>query len=197
MPRRDFSAQEEVSTIDSMSQGRTYTYADLEAFPDDGLRREIIDGELFVTPAPYLRHQRILRELAWMFMTYLKAHGGGEMLFAPADVVFSDTNVVEPDLLFVPDDRRGILTDKNIQGSPALVVEVASDTRMDRVRKRGLYERFGVPEYWVADPEADRIEVYRLTQDGYAKPVIFEPPETLLYDRLPGLSIDLAALFAR
>lgn len=174
-----------------------YTYADLATFPDDGLRREIIDGELIVTAAPYVRHQRVLRELVGIFWTHLKAQGGGEMLFAPADVVFSEINIVEPDLLFVPDDRQEILTEKNLQGAPALVVEVVSDTRMDRVRKRDLYERFGVPEYWIVDPEADRVEIYRLAGDGYAKPEILEPGETLTYERLPGLAIDLTQLFAR
>jgi Uma2 family endonuclease len=180
-----------------MPQGRMYTYADLEAFPEDGLRREIIDGELFVTAAPYLRHQRILRDLAGIFWSHVKAHGGGEMLFAPTDVVFSDQDVVEPDILFIPDDRGSIVTPKNIQGSPALVVEVVSDTRMDRVRKRDLYERFGVPEYWIVDPEADRVEVYRLAASEYGKPQILEPGETLTYGRLPGFEIDLNELFAR
>jgi Uma2 family endonuclease len=180
-----------------MPEGRTFTYADLLDFPEDNLRREIIDGELFVTPSPVVRHQRILRDLAFTFWTNLKENGGGEMLFAPMDVVLSDTNVVEPDLMFIPDDRFGILTDKHIHGVPALMVEVVSDTRMDRVRKRDLYERFDVPEYWVVDPEADRVEVYRLTEDGYGKPKILEPGETLRYEGLPGFAIDLAQLFAR
>ena len=186
-----------MSTIDSMPEGRTYTYADLATFPEDHLRREIIDGELIVTAAPYLRHQRILGRIAFEFWTHLKQHGGGEAFVAPADVVLSDMNVVEPDLLFVPDERHGILTDKNIRGVPALVVEVVSDTRMDRVRKRDLYARFGVAEYWIVDPDADRVEVYRLTADAYGKPEILEPAETLAYDGLPGLIIDLTELFAR
>lgn len=186
-----------VSTIGSMPEARTYAYADLATFPEDNLRREIIDGELIVTAAPYLRHQQVLLELAVLFSTHLKSYGGGRVFIAPADVVFSDVNVVEPDLLFVPDDRQGILTEKNIQGVPALVVEVVSDTRMDRVRKRDLYARFGVPDYWIVDPEADRVEVYRLTGDAYAKPEILEPGETLTYDGLPGFAIDLRQLFAR
>ncbi len=180
-----------------MPEGRVYTYADLATFPYDNLRREIIDGELLVTAAPYLRHQRVLGELTFAFWAHLKEHGGGEAFIAPVDVVFSDINVVEPDMLYVPDDRQSILTEKNIQGAPALVVEVVSDTRMDRVRKRDLYARFGVPEYWVVDPDADRVEVYRLSGDGYAKPEIFEPGETLTYDGLPGLAIDLTQLFVR
>lgn len=196
-PCSDPEVEQAVSTIGSMPEGATYTYADLATFPDDGLRREIIDGELIVTAAPYIRHQRIVRRLAFLFEAHIQRHGGGEMLFAPADVVLSDINVVEPDLLFVPDDLMEILKEKNIQGAPALVVEVVSDTRMDRIRKRDLYARSGVPEYWVVDPDADRVEVYRLAGETYAKPEILEPGETLTYDRLPGLGIDLAALFVR
>lgn len=180
-----------------MPEGSRVTYADLATFPDDGLRREIIDGELIVSPAPRLRHQRVLARLFLAFGNHIAAAGGGEAFFAPADVVFSDINVTEPDLLFVADDQLQILTEMNIQGSPALVVEVLSDPRMDRVRKRDLYARFAVPEYWVVDPDADRVEIYRLTGDSYAKPEILEPEETLTYERLPGLRIDLAALFAR
>ena len=197
MPCSPTEVDEAVSTIGPMSERALYTYADLATFPDDGLRREIIDGELIVTAAPYLRHQQILGELHGAFWSHLKTHGGGKVFFAPTDVVFSEINVVEPDLLFVPDDLLHILTKKNIQGAPALVVEVVSDTRMDRVRKRDLYARFGVPEYWVVDPDADRVEVYRLSGETYAKPEIFEPPETLTYKRLPGLTINLAELFAR
>lgn len=186
-----------MSTLDPMAGRATYTYADLATFPDDGLRREIIDGELIVTAAPYLRHQKLVGELHGQFWTHLKTHGGGQIYIAPADVVLSDINVVEPDLLFVADDQLQILTEKNVQGAPSLVIEVASDSRMDRVRKRDLYARFGVPVYWVVDPETDRVEVYRLAGETYGKPELYEPPETLAYDSLPGLVIDLAALFAR
>ncbi len=180
-----------------MPESATFTYADLAAFPDDGLRREIIDGELIVSPSPRTRHQRIVARLFLVLGNHVEASGGGEVFFAPLDVVFSDRNVVEPDLLFVPDDRSEILTELNVQGSPALVVEVLSDPRIDRVRKRDLYARFGVPEYWVVDPDADRVEVYRLRGDQYGKPEIVEPGEILGYERLPGLSVDLTKLFMR
>lgn len=186
-----------MSTLGSMPEGAVYTYADLAAFPEDGLRREIIDGELLVSPSPFLRHQQVLGELYLVFRLHLSEHGGGRVFFAPADVVFSDTNVVEPDLLFVADEQQDILTEKNIQGAPALVVEVVSDTRRDRVRKRDLYARFAVPEYWIVDPDADRVEVYRLKGATYAKPEILEPGDTLTYQRLPGLVIDLAQILAR
>ena len=186
-----------MNTIDPMGERATYTYADLATFPDDLLRREIIDGELIVTAAPYLRHQDLVLRIAMAFVTHLEAHGGGKMYITPADVVLSDINVVEPDLLFVAQERLDILTEKNVQGAPSLVIEVVSDTRMDRVRKRDLYARFGVPEYWVVDPDVDRVEVHRLAGETYAKPEIFTPPETLGYDKLPGLAVDLTTIFAR
>lgn len=180
-----------------MAEGATYTYADLAALPEDNVRREILDGELIVSPSPGRRHQQVLGRLHLLFGNHVAAHGGGEVFFWPFDIVFEDRNVLEPDLLFVAGDQMDILTDKNVRGVPALVVEVVSKSRMDRVRKRDLYARFGVPEYWVVDPESDRVEVHRLLEGAYGKPDIFEPGETLSYDRLPGLGVDLSALFAR
>lgn len=188
---------EAVSTIASMPESALVTYEDLASFADDNVRREIIDGELFVTAAPFLRHQRVLRRLLLAFDRHIQEHGGGEVFMAPADVVFSQINVVEPDLLFIAKDQLEIMTEKNVQGAPALIAEVVSDSRMDRVRKRDLYARFGVPEYWVVDPDADRVEVYRLDDGSYPKPQLFEPGDVLAYARLPGLQVDVAALFAR
>ncbi len=180
-----------------MREKTAFTYADLASFPDDGLRREIIDGELIVSPAPRLRHQRVSLRLSVALANHITASGGGEVFSAPVDVVLSDTNVVEPDILFVADEQREIMTELNVQGAPALLIEVLSDPRIDRVQKRDLYARFGVAEYWVVDPDADRVEVYRLHGDSYSKPEILEPGETLTYDRLPGMGIDLTQLFAR
>lgn len=174
-----------------------YTYADLANFPDDGMRRELLDGELIVSPSPKVRHQRLLRRLAMSFMNHIENNPGGEMFFAPLDVVLSDINVVEPDLFFIADSQSDVIGEKNVQGPPMLVVEVVSDTRLDRVRKRDIYARFGVPEYWIVDPDADRVEVYLLEGSSYAKPIIVEPGEVLTFGGLPGLVIDVAALFAR
>jgi Uma2 family endonuclease len=180
-----------------MAAGRALTYEDLASFPDDGLRRELLDGELIVTPAPRLRHQDIVLSLGMALRNYLSAHGGGRVFIAPADVILSEHDVVEPDVLFVADAQLSILTEANVQGVPALVIEVLSNPRIDRVRKRDAYARFGVPEYWIADPDADRVEVYRLAGDRYAKPEIFEPGDQLSYEGLPGLVVDVMALFAR
>lgn len=197
-PRVPAEALGDGDTIEFMAErSSVVTHADLATFPDDGLRREIIAGELIVSPSPRTRHQRISARLVSVFYNHIAASGGGELFFAPFDVVLSDIDVVEPDILFVAEDQREILTDANVQGAPALVIEVLSDPRIDRVRKRDLYARFGVPEYWVVDPEADRVEVYRPAGDAYAKPEIFEPGETLTFGGLPGLEIDLNQIFAR
>lgn len=190
-------SNERAGSIAFVPEPGTLTYADLAAFPDDGLRRELLDGELIVSPSPIVRHQEVLGRLHLVVGGHVAERGGGKVYVAPLDVVLSDRNVVEPDLLFVADSQLEILTEKNVQGAPALAVEVVSNSRIDRVRKRDVYARFGIPEYWVVDPDADRVEIYRLEGDRYAKPEILETGDELAFDRLPGLRISLRSLFER
>jgi Uma2 family endonuclease len=180
-----------------MSESGLLTYADLASFPDDGFRRELLGGDLLVTPSPNTRHQVVTLELAALFRAHLRSHGGARVFIAPLDVLLSDRDVVQPDVFVVLDSQREIVTGANVRGVPALVVEVLSDPQVDQVRKRDLYARFRVPEYWVVDPTADRVEVYRFTPPGYGKPEIVEPGEALRYEPLPGLQIDVAALLLR
>lgn len=184
-------------TIGSMPEPRLLTYEDLATFPDDGLRRELLEGELLVSPSPVVRHQRIVGRLFFALESHVREHGGGEVFTAPLDVVLSQITVLEPDVFVVTDAQREIIEIKNVPGAPALVIEVLSDARIDRVRKRDLYAKYAVPEYWVVDPEADRVEVHHLAGDAYAKPELFEAGDALTTSALPGLSVDLAALFAR
>lgn len=130
-----------------------YSYLDLESFPDDNLRREIIDGVLIVTPAPRVRHQQAVARVMRLLFAYSDEHGG-EVLPAPTDVFFSDTNVVEPDVIFVLADNDGRLEEMFVRGAPDLVIEVSSPStrQLELVRKLKLYERFGVPEYWFVRP---------------------------------------------
>ena len=144
--------------------GVKLTYDDFLLFPDDGKRHELIDGEHYVTPSPIRKHQAIVVNLTGIIWPYLQAHPVGRVFGAPFDVVFSDFDVVEPDLLFVSAARRDqVLTTKNVQGAPDLVVEIGSPStrKRDETIKRRLYERFGVAEYWVIDPELDTIKVFR------------------------------------
>lgn len=180
-----------------MPEPALLTYEDLFSFPDDGLRRELIDGELFVSPSARTRHQVIVLRLAVLMSNHVDEHGGGQIFVSPLDIVFEPKTVLEPDVFFVGNDRLDILTDMHVHGVPTLTVEVLSDPRHDKIRKRDAYAKYGVPEYWIVDPDADRVEIYRLTDKGYGKPEILEVGETLTTPAIPGLEIDLAHLFRR
>jgi len=172
------------------------TYEDLQKFPDDNLRREIIDGELFVTAAPSWRHQDVVRELVLLLGLYCREHGG-KVLPAPTDIYLSQTNVVEPDVLVLTAqslDRLG--EDPFVPGPPDLVVEVSSPSNrvIDQTRKRDLYERFGVPEYWFVDRDVRRIEVYRLVAGRYGQPSLFGTGDSFESEALPGLAVDVSEI---
>ena len=172
------------------------TYDDLRAFPDDRLRREIIDGELFVTPSPFPRHQRVVGELVTALNLYARQHGG-EVYPAPLDVYFSHVDVVQPDVLFLgPEHLLKPSDPEKIVAVPDLVVEVSSPStrRTDLTRKRDLYEGFGVPEYWFVDIEAERLEAYRLHEGMYGAPDILRAADALRSSVLPEFSLDLSAI---
>lgn len=177
------------------------TYDDLRDFPDDLLRREIIDGDLYVTAAPNVRHQEILGRLHLAFGVHLEAHPDlGRVFFAPFDVVFSKYDVVEPDLVFVAGDQVDILNLKNASGAPALVVEVLSPStrRTDEKIKKGLFDRAGVREYWIVDPELDTVKVFRRDEAGPLARVAelaAEDRARLSTPVVPGLAIALDHLF--
>lgn len=175
-------------------QPKQLTYADLQAFPEDNLRRELINGELIVTAAPSTRHQRVVANLTASLWFYAKEHGG-EVFPAPTDVFFSDVNVVEPDVLFVRAEHLGRLEKAFVRDAPDLVVEVSSPStrRMELVRKKELYERFGVPEYWYVDIEVDQVHIYRL-EDGYGTALIVGRSETITSSAVPGFSIAVSDL---
>src|SRR6266536_1353614 len=156
------------------------TYDDLEKFPEDNFRRELIDGELIVTAAPATRHQRVVLELGAALLDYTKRHGG-EVYVAPTDVYFSHTNVVEPDVLFVRAEHISKVEKKLVRSAPDVVVEVSSPStrRLELIRKHELYRRFGVPEYWYVDLDADRVEIYRLEEELYGRPRLLQRGDTL------------------
>lgn len=145
------------------------TYDDFLRFPDDGRRHELIDGAHCVTPSPATRHQRLSWRLAQVLGRYLDAHPIGEAFYAPYDVVLSVFDVVEPDLLLVLRDQIGVITHQHVRGAPALVVEILSSAtrEIDEGAKLRLYERSGVREYWLVDPELDQIAVFRRSPAGH------------------------------
>ncbi|MBI2882731.1 MAG: Uma2 family endonuclease [Candidatus Methylomirabilis oxyfera] len=177
-----------------------FTYEDYLLFPDDGRRHELIDGDHYMTPAPSTAHQRILLKVAHRIAAHLDRYPLDHLYTAPTDVVLSKTDVIQPDLLFVSSARASLVTSQNIQGAPDLAVEILSEAtrRTDEIIKRKLYERFGVQEYWIIDPEIETIKIYRMTAQGYHRVAELsdEADDMLSTPLLPDLSIPLKDIFA-
>ena len=177
------------------------TYDDFLLFPDDGKRHELIDGVHYVTPSPRLRHQDLVGRLHFEFQLHLREHPrSGRVFVAPVDVVLSFHDIVVPDLIFIAGDQAGIMTEKNIQGAPALVVEVLSKStrKRDTQIKRRLFEQVGVREYWLVDPELDTVQVFRPAAEGRlarVEELTAEDGGTLTTPLLPACAIDIRTLF--
>ncbi|MGH2759137.1 MAG: Uma2 family endonuclease [Actinomycetota bacterium] len=166
---------------------RKLSYEDYARFPDDGRRWEVIDGEAFLVPSPDTEHQDVAGRLYRRIAEHLDAHGGGRVFISPLDVIFSDHDILQPDVIFVADEHASVITDKNIRGTPTWLVEIVSDPVRDLRVKRDTYLRFGVQEYWALEPELRRLEVF---VPG-AEPLRYEAPATVPSGVLPGLDIDL------
>jgi Uma2 family endonuclease len=176
-----------------------YTYDDFLHFPNDGRRHEIIDGEHYVTPSPNLRHQRIARKLLSLLDAHVTAQHLGEVFMAPFDVVLTDLDIVEPDLFYISAARAAIVTDQNVRGAPDLVIEVLSPSthKTDEVTKRKLYDRCGVLEYWVIDPELETVKVYRRSEGAFARVAELsrETGDHLTTPLMPELTVALDRIF--
>lgn len=174
-----------------------YTYQDYLQTSDD-VRYELIEGELLVMePGPTTSHQRVLIHLAVLLAPFAEEHGLGEVFIAPTDVYLSNTNVLQPDLLFVSAARASIITERDVHGAPDLVVEIASPStrRRDRGIKMDLYARHGVAEYWLMDPATATLETLRL-EDGRMVPTgRYGRQETFTTPLFPGLAVNLAKVF--
>ena len=175
------------------------TYEDYRFIPDDGKRHELIDGEHIMSPSPTTKHHRIARALLTALTNFLHDHPLGEVFIAPYDVVLSDFDVVQPDLVFVSAAQADIVTEANIRGIPAMVVEILSEgnRKLDETIKRQRYEHYGISEYWIIDPALDQVKVYRLTDGHYGQALVLslDAQELLTTPLLPNLSLPLATLF--
>lgn len=175
------------------------TVSDLDAMPDDGNRYEIIEGELFVSRAPSLNHQRISGNIFAALRNHLDQNPVGEAITTPG-IIFSDFNGVIPDLVFISHERRDeIATGDRITGAPDLVIEImspgAENERRDRTAKRQLYGKYGVREYWVVDPAKRTIEVYVLAGHTLKLQVRFAEDDDLMSSLLPGFSCKVESIF--
>ena len=176
------------------------TYDDFVLFPDDGKRHELIDGEHYVTASPNTKHQRVSMDLTFLLRSWLEDHPVGHLFAAPYDIVLSQFDVVEPDLIYLSNERAAeIMTTLHLRGAPELVVEIGSPStrQRDETIKRHLYARTGVSEYWFVDPELDIVRVYRREGEQFARPheLSREAGDTLTTPLLAGLSLPLDRIF--
>ena len=180
------------------AQHTEWTVEMVRALPDDGNRYEVIDGELFVTPAPNIVHQRAVVELLDLVRPYVKSHGIGEALVSPADVVvYGPRKFVQPDLFVLPLVNGAPIRAWTEVGRLLLAVEVLSPSteHVDRGRKRTLYRDKAVPEYWIVDTAARAIERWRA--DDSPVETLTESLQWQPDPEGPPLSIDLPGYFDR
>lgn len=173
------------------------TYAELCTWPDDGRRYELYDGEVSVVPAPLPRHQLAMLELYRQLHAYASPRGG-LVIASPIDIVFTETNVLEPDIVvFTPARRHHVELDAVIRARPDVAVEVISPSteRNDRGRKLAWFQRFEVPEYWILDPAVERLELFELRKGRYLRPRVFSRGGVLRSEVLSGFSCPVASLF--
>ena len=176
-----------------MTQVR-FSYEDLRLFPDDGLRRELIDGEVYVTPAPIIRHQRTVTRLSRLIGNFLDAHPLGEVLVAPVDVIFSEEDdVTEPDILYVSNERASIVSERGLEGAPDWLIEVTSPStrKRDFTLKLKRYQKYGVRLYWIIDLEAEMVHVW---EEGEHE--VFEADDILSVSLLPGFTVPVSDVLA-
>ncbi|TEU13553.1 MAG: Uma2 family endonuclease [Anaerolineales bacterium] len=174
------------------------TYEDYRQLPDDGKRYELIEGEMHMIAAPTTEHQRISFNLTVAIGTHVREQSLGSLFVAPADVVLSRWDVVQPDILFVSKDREMVITDTHVDGPPDLVIEILSPSTvsLDQLVKRQLYARHGVCEFWLVSPEAGTIEVLELHEGAYRRRALVGRGDTITSRILEGLELAIDEIFA-
>lgn len=173
---------------------RVFDYSDYLATPDDGKRYEILRGKLLVTPAPRPLHQRVVGRLYRLLADYFDRHGG-EVFLAPIDLILTNNDILQPDLLVV--DNEAVVTERGIEGPPLLAVEVLSPTtaKRDRGVKSQRYAELGIRHYWLVDPDARRMECFDRAGSVFEKTVELEGDAVGSVAGFPGLEVSLPSLW--
>lgn len=174
------------------------TWEDLQATPDDGNCYEVLDGELVMTPSPIVLHQTTARRIVKFVGGYIDDHGLGEYWFAPLGVRLGEHDIPEPDFLFVAKEHLAERVRREaIHGPPDLVVEILSESsfRRDLLKKRRIYARSGIPEYWIVDPEDRSVTVLSLDGDSYRDSDAVRGATVIPSRVLPGLTTKAGQLF--
>lgn len=175
-----------------------YTYQEYLSFPDDE-QWEIIFGEAYMVPAPYIKHQDLSRNLGTLLVNYVREKTLGKTYYAPTDVVLNEETIVQPDLLFISKERLNIITEKNIQGPPDLIIEILSNDPKsiirDRREKKKAYEESGVKEYIIVDYTEKYVEHYFLVEGKYQEIGVYGEEEKFQLKTIEGLIINLHEVF--
>lgn len=174
------------------------TYEDYKEIPDNGKRYQIVDGELTMSSAPNMFHQHVSLNLTYYLKDFLLKHPIGVLYEAPCDVVLSDIDIVQPDILFVLNEHKSIITNENVTGAPDFVIEIISGSsrRLDIKVKKVLYELHNVKEYWIVDPDLDTIQKLLLQDKKFVDTGTYEINQTIFSDVIKGFSIELEKVFA-
>ena len=174
-----------------------YTYSDYLKTPDDK-RFELIEGDLIMTPSPTVKHQAVSENISFLLSSHIRACKLGRLFYAPMDVVLDQFNVLQPDIMLVLNENKKVITEANIKGAPDLVVEIISPTSgyRDKATKKRIYERFGVKEYWVVEPQEETVEIYSLKDKKFALHQSLRKKDTLSSLLLPEFKVPLTDIFS-
>ncbi len=174
-----------------------YTYEDYLTFPEDGWGYQIIEGELVVSPSPKTIHQDILLNFGYALKFHIKKTKSGYVYLAPFDVILDNQNIVQPDILYISNKNKNILTKDNVKGAPDFVVEILSQSnkQYDVINKKDVYQKFGVSEYWIIDPENKSVDVYSLDKKQFNPYQHKEKNGTVSSKILKTFSISLQEIF--
>jgi Uma2 family endonuclease len=175
-----------------------WTYAEYAALPDDGQRYEIVDGVLYMTPAPSIAHQVATRWFVHYLTVHVQLTGRGQVFNAPCDVELTPNVVVQPDIIVVLAANQRVITPSHIVGVPDLLIEIISpgSAGYDRRTKQDTYARAGLREYWLADPAARTIELLELADGAYRTRGVFQAQALLPSTVVPDLPVRVEQFFA-
>ncbi|MCL0070593.1 Uma2 family endonuclease [Dehalococcoidia bacterium] len=178
--------------------GIKFTVEDYKNLPESETKRyELLGGELVMVPSPSEAHQSISRNLLFLLWKFVRDNALGVVYHAPFDIVFSEEDIAQPDLIYISNERRGIITPDDVRGAPDLVIEILSPSTAgrDRTYKKTLYARHGVKEYWIVDPKEKTVEVMSLGEEGFETIELCRKGDVLLTRLLEGLAVPLSEVF--
>jgi Uma2 family endonuclease len=173
------------------------SFAELQQWPDDGRRYELYDGEVIVVPSPFPRHQRVAWNIGDVLKSYERTHGG-YMFGVPIDIVLSEYDVLQPDVVYFREARRHLIAMMEAtRAAPDLAVEVLSRSteRRDRGRKLQMLARYGVPEYWLVDPVGNTLEIYTNRSGSLELTAMFGDRDEVASPTLPDLRFPASRIF--